>query len=69
MFEARRFDIYLIADPHLLVWASSKRFLPARATFMSVLASESHWLQRVLVLTVRWWSAPVSVGGLLDDHR
>ena len=29
------------------------------------LASESHWLQPVLVLTVRWWPAPINVGGLL----
>ena len=56
---------YFIAHPHLLVRATSKRFLQARATFRSVLASESHWLQPVLVLTVHWWPAPVSVGGLL----
>ena len=54
----------LIAHPHLLVRAISERFLPARATFKSVLASESHSLQLVLVLTVQWWSAPVSVRGL-----
>ena len=35
--------------------ATSKRFPPTRATFRSVLASESHWLQPLLVLTVRWW--------------
>ena len=34
-----------IAHPHLLVRATNKRFLRARATFKSVLASESHWLQ------------------------
>ena len=57
----------LIAHPHLLVRATSERFPPARATFRSVLASESHWLQPLLVLTVRWWPAPISVGGLLID--
>ena len=46
------------------MWTTSERFLPARATIRSVLASESHWLQPLLVLTVRWWPAPVSVGGL-----
>ena len=45
----------LIAHPHLLVRATSERFPKARATFRSVLASESHWLQPLLVLTVRWW--------------
>ena len=54
----------VIVHPHLLVRATNERFLPARATFRSVLASESHWLQQVLVLTIRWWRAPVSVGGL-----
>ena len=38
--------------------------LPAGATFRASSASESHWLQPVLVLTVRWWPAPVSVGAL-----
>ena len=42
----------LIAHPHLLVRATSEQFLPARATFRSVLASESHWLQPMLVLTI-----------------
>ena len=32
----------LIAQPHLLVRATSEQFLPARATFRSVLTSESH---------------------------
>ena len=36
------------------------------ATFRTDLANESHWLQPVLVLTIRWWSALVSVGGLLE---
>ena len=39
------------------------------ATFRSVLATESHWLQPLLVLTVRWSPAPVSVGGLLDNKQ
>ena len=47
-----------------MVRATSELFLPTRATFRSNLASESYWLQPVLVITVRWWSAPVSVGGL-----
>jgi hypothetical protein len=38
--------------PHLLVQATNERFLPARGTFKVGLASESHWLQQVLVLTV-----------------
>ena len=53
-----------IAHPHLLVRATNKRFLPTRITFESVLASESHRLHPVLVLTVLWGPAPVSVGGL-----
>ena len=56
----------IIAHKHLLVRATNERFLPARATFKSVLASKSHWLQPVLVLTIRWWHAPISVGGLLE---
>ena len=55
-----------LAHPHLLVRATNNRFLLARATFRSVLASERNWLQAVLVLTVRWWPAPISVGGLID---
>jgi len=30
--------------------------------FRAILASESHWLQRVLVLSVHWWPAPAGVG-------
>ena len=56
----------LIAHRHLLVRATNERFLPARATLRSVVASESHWLQPVLILTVQWWPAPISVGGLLQ---
>ena len=43
----------------------SKRILPARAIFRVGSATESYWLQRMLVLTVHWWPAPVCVGGLL----
>ena len=34
------------------------------ATFGAGLASESHWLHLILVLTVHWWPALVCVGGL-----
>ena len=30
---------------------------------MSVLVNESHLLQPLMVLTVRWWTAPVGVVG------
>jgi hypothetical protein len=40
----------LIPSPHLLVLATSERFLPAWGTFRAILPSESHWLQPVLVL-------------------
>ena len=56
--------IYLIAHPHLLVRATNERFPPARATFRSVLASESH-------CNPCWYSplaggpAPIGVGGVL----
>jgi hypothetical protein len=53
----------LIPSPHLLVLATSEQFLPARGTFRAILASESHGLQPVLVLSVRWWPAPAGVGG------
>jgi hypothetical protein len=52
----------LIPSPHLLVLATSERFLPAWGTFRVNLASESHWLQLVLVLYVHWWLAPAGVG-------
>ena len=35
---------------HLLVRATRERFLPAGGTFGVGLASESHWLQAMLVL-------------------
>ena len=40
------------AHPHLMVRATSERFLPPGATFRVGLASESRWLQPVMVLTV-----------------
>ena len=43
----------LIHSPHLLVLATSEQFLPAGGTFRAILASESHWLQPVLVLSAR----------------
>jgi hypothetical protein len=42
----------LIHSPHLLVRATSERFLPTWGTFRAILASESHWLQLVLVFSV-----------------
>ena len=48
---------------HLLVWATSERFLPAGSLLRVGLASESHWLQPVSVLTVHRWPTPASVGG------
>jgi hypothetical protein len=61
----------LIHSPHLLVRATGERFLPARGTFTASLASESHWLQPMLILSVTLHSlvthtskSPVSVGGL-----
>ena len=45
-----------------MVRVTIERFPPARATFRSVLASESHWLQPLLVLTVRWWSGTSKCG-------
>ena len=57
--------ISLIHSPHLLVRVTSERFLPAGGTFRAILASESHWLQPVLVLSIHWWPTPINVGGLL----
>jgi len=48
-----------------MVLATNERFLPARGTFRAILASESHWLQPVLVFSVRWWPTPVGVGRVL----
>jgi hypothetical protein len=49
-------------SPHMLVRATSEGFLPARGTFRVILASESHWLQPVLVLSIHWWPPPTGVG-------
>ena len=50
-----------------MVWATNERFLPVGFTFGFDLACERCWLQPVVVLTVRWWPTPVSVGGLLAN--
>jgi hypothetical protein len=56
----------LIHSPHMLVRATNERFLLAsRGTFRASFASESHWLQPMLVLSVHWWPTPIRVGGLL----
>jgi len=57
-----------IHSPHLLVQATSERFLPAGGTFRVILANESHWLQPMLVLFIHWWPAPTGVGSVLDYH-
>jgi len=44
----------LIHSPHLLVRATNERFLSSGDTFRASLASESHWLQPVMVLSVHW---------------
>ena len=49
----------------MLVRATSERFLPAGDIFRAILASESHWLQPILVPSVHWWPAPVGVGSVL----
>jgi hypothetical protein len=49
----------------MLVRATNERFLPAWGTFRAILASESHWLQPELVLSVHWWPAPAGVGSVL----
>ena len=54
----------LKAHPHILVRATNEQFLPAGATFRVGSASESHWLQSVLVLTVHWWRALICGVGL-----
>lgn len=52
------------SPPTLMVQANNDRFLLAWDIFRDGLANESHWLKMVLVLTVQWWTAPISVGGL-----
>ena len=59
----------LIPYPHLLVLATSERFLPAWSIFRAILASESHWLQPMLVLSIHWWPAPVGVGRVLATNQ
>ena len=59
----------IIANPHLLVRATSERFPPARATFRSVLANKSQQLQPLLVLTVRWWPGTSKYGWAIRDGR
>jgi len=54
----------LIPSPHLLVLATSEQFLPARGTFRAILASESHWLQNMLI-SLRWWPTRAGVGKVL----
>jgi hypothetical protein len=56
------FLMKLLPSPHLLVLATSEQFLPVGGTFRVILASESHWLQPVLVLSVHWWLTPTGVG-------
>ena len=45
--SSRCYHFYLIAFPHILVQATSERFLPTGATFRVGSASESHWLHLV----------------------
>jgi hypothetical protein len=54
-----------IFSSHMLVLATNERFLPARDTFRVILASESHWLQPILVLYVHWWPTPACVGRII----
>ena len=58
-----------IHSPHLQVRATTERFLSAGGTFKAILASESHWLQPRLVLSVHWWLAPAGVGSVLESQR
>jgi hypothetical protein len=37
----------------MLVLAINQQFLPAEGSFRAILASESHWLQPMLVLSVQ----------------
>ena len=62
MFYRTKFR--LIHSPHLMVRATSERFLPTGGTFRAILANESHWLQPMLVLSVHWWPAPTCVGSV-----
>ena len=53
---------HLLPSAHLLVLATNERFLLAWGTFRAILASESHWLQPMLVLSVHGWPTPTCVG-------
>ena len=57
-------SILLLHSQHLLVQATCERFLPTWDTFRAILATESHRLQPVLVLSVHWWPAPTGVGSV-----
>jgi hypothetical protein len=64
VWRLRYLVCFLLPSPHLLVLATSERFLPTWDTFRAILANESHWLQPVLVLSVHWWPAPAGVGSV-----
>ena len=51
----------------MLVLATNERFLPTGGTFEAILASESHWLQPILVLSVHWWPTRAGLGRVLDS--
>jgi hypothetical protein len=59
---------WLIHSPHMLVHATSERFLPVGGIFRVILASESHWLQPMLILFIQWWPTPIIVGRALSVH-
>ena len=50
------------------MWATNERFLQAGTTFRVSSASERHWLQPMLVLTVHWWDR-TSMFGWAISHR
>ena len=69
IMEATTNVVCYIHSPHLLVRVTGEGFQPAWGTFRASLASESHWLQLVvLVLSVHWWPTPIIMGGLLVSH-
>ena len=57
----------LIHSPHLMVRATSEQFLSVGGIFRAILASESHWLQPVLVLSVHKWPALAGLGSVLPN--
>ena len=67
--EPESVNLSTYSTPTHIGAGNHEQFLPAGATFSPGSASESHWLQPVLVLTVHWWAAPVCVGGLLDKFQ